>query len=319
MAKRGKRPRTAIQRRRLAYLLLSPALLVMLLVYVIPGIQLVYISLLNLTTETLLQYLGAPFAGFRHYAQIINGLLGNETSLIQGLFLAIRNTFWYTLWVELGTLGLGLAAALLLNRRFWWRGLALTVLILPWVVPSAATGIMWRSIWRQEGGLANLILYNWLQVTDEPISWLMLEHSRTALIVPSIWRWLPFTSVVFLARLRTIPGEIYEAASLDGANGRQKLRFLTWPFLLPAFLATALFGIIYNFFGFNGYNIGQMLFWSDNFGRYADLLVPSLVRQTFTNNLYGFGAATTVLMTSIALGLLVLGYRIYTAGSERVA
>ncbi|HLF28574.1 MAG TPA: sugar ABC transporter permease [Anaerolineae bacterium] len=298
--------------------LIIPAVVVILLVYLVPLAQIVYLSFLDLRLETMLQYLGAPFIGFENYAWILEGLFRADSRLFTSLTQATANTFWYTFWVELGTIGFGLVIALVLARRARWRGPALSILLVPWVVPSAATGMLWGLIWRQQGGLANEVLVSWLHVTDQPVSWLILENARTALILPSIWHWLPFTTVILLVALRFIPAEIYEAASIDGANGWQKFRYLTWPHLTPVVIALSLFGIIYNFFGLNGYNIGYMLFSNDNFGRYADLFVPMLVRQTFVNNLYGAGSALSVLIILAALALLVVCYRLYRVFSERI-
>lgn len=299
---------------RFAYLFIAPAILVMLLVHIIPTAQAIYMSFLDLDTRNLLLYLRAPFVGVEHYQRILSGLFtGEGGAMIRGLRQAWLNSFWFTLWVQGGTLLIGLLLALLLNREFRGRGIARTAVLIPWVVPTFVVGIMWQFIWLQNGGLANRILVDWLGIVDQPIAWLILENARTALIIPTIWRGLPFMVVMLLAALQVVPEDLYEAASIDGANNLHKFRYITFPFLKPVILITIMFGIIFNFFGFGPYNIAVSLFSSDNLGRYVDLLTIAIVRQTFNNQLYGYGAAASVLVMLIALIFVGIWYRSFRA------
>jgi ABC-type sugar transport system permease subunit len=186
----------------------------------------------------------------------------------------------------------------------------------PWAVPSSAAGLIWGVIFRPLDGLANQIAFSWLHLSSFPIHWLSGDAARVTLLLPSIWRWAPFSTIIFLAALHFIPADQYEAASIDGANGWQKFRYITWPFLAPAMAALVLFGIIYYFFGLNGYNIGYLLFNNDYFGRSAELFIPMLVRQTFVSNLFGFGAAISVLLMAVSALVLGLGYWVYRTFSE---
>lgn len=298
-----------IWQHRIAYLFIAPAVFFMLLVHLIPSAQAIYMSFLDLNTRTLLQYLRAPFVGLAHYRHILSGLLsGGGDALIRGLAQALANSFWFTLWVQGGTLILGLVLALLLNRNFRGRGIARTLVLLPWVVPTFVVGIIWQFIWLQRGGLANRILVNWLHLADQPIQWLLLENARTALIIPTIWRGLPFMAVTLLAALQVVPPDLYEAAAMDGANSLQRFWYITLPFLKPVILINTMFGIIFNFFGFGPYNIAVSLFSSDNLGRYVNLLTIAIVRQTFNNQLYGYGAAASVLMMLVALVFVGIWY-----------
>jgi len=96
---------------------------------------------------------------------------------------------------------------------------------------------------------------------------------------------------------------------MDGANTWQKFRYITLPFLMPVVTINTMFGIIFNFFGFGPYNIAVSLFSSDNLGRYVNLLTIAIVRQTFNNQLYGYGAAASVLMMLVALLVVWFWYR----------
>ena len=304
--------RKRIQQNRIAYFFIAPAVIMMLLVHVAPTAQALYMSLLDLRQSTLRLYLRAPFVGFRHYGNLLGGFLfGTGGSNIQGLSQAFRNTLWFTFWVNVCTLIVGMTLALLLNREFRGRGLARTLVLLPWVVPSFVAGIIWRYIWLQEGGLANRILVDWTGLFSEPIQWLLLENARWALIIPAVWRNIPFNALMLLAGLQVIPLDLYEAARVDGANPWQRFRYITLPMLKPTLVIIVMFGVVFNLFGFGPYNIAISMFGSANLGRYADLLVPAIARQTFTNQLYGYGAAASVLIMILAMGFVISWYRIF--------
>jgi multiple sugar transport system permease protein len=304
-----------VRRYRVAYAFIAPAVFIMLLVHLIPTAEAVYMSFLNVDVQYLAKPLRAPFVGLQHYQQILKGLiLGGGDALIKGLTQALENSFYFLLWVQVGTTILGLVLALLLNRDFKWRGLARTLVLLPWVVPTFVVGIIFQFIWLQRGGLANRILVDWLHVVEKPISWLIGPNSRTALIIPAVWRGIPFMAVQYLATLQVVPEDLYEAAAMDGAGTWQKFRYITLPFLTPILVVTNMFGLIFNFFGFGPYNIAVSLFSSDNLGRYNNLLTIAIVRQTFNNNLYGYGAAASVLMMIVALVVVGFWYRLFRSG-----
>lgn len=304
-----------IRRYRIAYMFIAPAVLIMLLIHIIPTVQALYMSLLQVDVQHLANPLRAPFIGFRHYRDILGGLIFGEGGfLIQGLIQALKNSAFFLLYVQIGTTVLGLVLAMLLNREFKGRGLARTLILMPWVVPTFVTGLVFQFIWLQRGGLANRILVDWLHVIDSPLSWLIGPRARTALVIPAIWRGIPFTTVQYLATLQVVPVDLYEAASIDGASAWQKFRYITLPFLTPILFITNLFGTVFNFFGFGPYNIAVSLFSSDNLGRYNNLLTIAIVRQTFNNNLYGYGAAASVLMMIVALTVVGVWYRTFRSG-----
>ena len=303
-----------IYQHRIAYMFIGPAVFVMLLVHIIPSLQALYMSFLDLNTRNLSLYLKAPFVGLAHYKNIVGGLLfGGGDSLIKGLSQALSNSFWFTLWSQGGTILFGLILALLLNRDFKGRGLARTLVLLPWVVPTFVVGIIWQFIWLQKGGLANRILFDWFHIIDKPETWLLLKNARLALILPAIWRGLPFATVTLLSALQVIPEDLYEASDMDGANAWQKFRYITIPYLMPMLVINTMFGIIFNFFGFGPFNIAVSLFSSDNLGRFVNLLTIAIVRQTFNNQLYGYGAAASVLMMIVALIFVAIWYRAFRA------
>lgn len=297
---------------RIAYVFIAPAMMFMLLVHIIPTVQAIFMSFLDLNTRTLLQYLNAPFIGLAHYKNIIVGLTtGTGDALIKGLGQALTNSLWFTIWVQGGTLLISLILALLLNREFKGRGLARTLVLLPWVVPTFAVGIIFQFIWLQQGGLANRVLFTWLHLVNQPISWLIGPNTRTALIIPAIWNGIPFQTIMLLSALQIVPLDLFEAASIDGANVLQKFKYITLNYLKPVIFTTTMFGVIFNFFGFGPYNIAVSLFSSDNLGKYNNLLTIAIVRQTFNNQLFGYGAAASVLVMLAALIFVGIWYALF--------
>lgn len=297
---------------RIAYFFIAPAVAAMLLVHIIPTVQAIYMSFLDLNTRTLLQYLRAPFVGPKHYVDILYGVFtGGGDQLIKGLSQALSNSFWFTLWTQGGTLLISLVLALLLNRQFRGRGLARTLILLPWVVPTFVVGIIWQFIWIQKGGFANRLLVDWLHVVDKPISWLINENARTALIIPAIWNGIPFSTIMLLSALQIVPLDLYEAAAMDGANAWQQFRYITFQYLKPVILITTMFGVVFSFFGFGPYNIAVSLFSTDNLGKYVNLLTIAIVRQTFNNQLFGYGAAASVLVMIVALIFVGIWYALF--------
>jgi multiple sugar transport system permease protein len=313
VSKPSRKPFAAkLRRYRIAYLFIAPAVVVMLLVHIIPTVQAIYMSFLDLNLRTLLQYLNAPWVGLEHYSRILGGLISGEgDSMVKGLGQALENSFWFTLWTQAGTLFFSLIMALLLNRKFKGRGIARTLVLLPWVVPTFAVGIIWQFIWMQKGGLANRLLVDWLHIVDKPISFMMNQNARFALILPTIWNGVPYSTIMLLSALQTVPDDLYEAASIDGANAWQKFWSITMNYLRPIIFITTMFGIIFNFFGFGPYNIAVSLFSSDNLGTYVNLLTIAIVRQTFNNQLYGYGAAASVLVMIMALIFVGLWYSLF--------
>jgi multiple sugar transport system permease protein len=306
-----------MRRHAIAYAFIGPTLVAMLLIHVVPSVQALYMSLLDLKQTNLLLYLRAPFVGLDHYQRILGGLFfGTDDVNVSSLGQAFNNTLWYTFWVNVATLGLGMLLALLLNRRARGIGVARTFVLLPWVVPTFVVGIVWNLIWLQDGGLANRIIVDWLGLVGDRPTWLTGPASFWALVIPTVWRSLPFTAVMLLSGLQVIPLDLYEAAAIDGANPLERFRFITLPLIKPMVSVLVLFGTVFNLIGGQGYNISASMFTagsgaSVNGGRYADLLVPAIVRQSFDRQLFGFGAATSVVVMMALMVLVALWYRTF--------
>lgn len=293
-------PRFArLRRDAFAYALIAPAALFMLLVHVVPTAAGVYVSFLKLNLFTYSQLFHAPFVAFDNFRDI---LFNADNPVRPGLWNATRNTLLYTGYTLTATLVLGLAIALLLHRDFAGRRLLRTLMLAPWVVPSFVVAILWQFMWQSDAGIVNKILVDYSHLLDERPIWLLGPNALWAIVIPSIWRGLPFVILVFLAGLQAIPRDLYEAAALDGANAWQRFRYVTVPLLRPLIAIQVLFGFIYSVYQF----ALPYVMLGTNPGPYADLMMTLIVRQAFGNALFGYGAAiSTLLMLAMFMWVLV--------------
>ncbi|HEX2061157.1 MAG TPA: sugar ABC transporter permease, partial [Thermoanaerobaculia bacterium] len=187
-----------------------------------------------------------------------------------------------------------------------------TLMIAPWVVPSFVVAILWQFMWVSDSGIINKLLVDWLHLLDDKPVWLLGPNSIWAIVIPSIWRALPFTVLVFLAGLQAVPEELYEAAAIDGANAWQRFRRITLPLMKPLIAIQLLFGVIYSVYQF----AIPYVMMGTNPGPYADLLMTLIVRQTFTNNLFGYGAAISTLLMLAMLGWVAVWYASFRRSLE---
>lgn len=295
------------RRNRMAYMLVAPSVLFMLLVHFIPLLQAIYMSFLKLNQYTLAQFLRAPWVGLENYRSV---LLDPQNPVRAGLGLAARNTAIYALAVSCGVLASGLGVALLLNRSFRGRALVRTLLLLPWVVPTYVVGMLWGFMWKEDTGVINRILVDWLGLVDHRISWLTGPNTLWAIIIPTIWRSWPFAMVIFLAGLQNIPDELYEAAAMDGAGPWRKFWHITLPQLRPILAIQLLFQIIANVYS---YNIVIMMFGNGAGypGEWGDLMMTAVTRQSFGSWLFGYGAAASTLLMLAMFGVVWLWHRVF--------
>jgi multiple sugar transport system permease protein len=288
-------PRLRWRRHRLAYALIAPAVVFMVLVHLLPMLGGFYLSFKKLNTFTFAQLWGAPWNGLENYRSI---LFDAENPLRSGFFEAVGNTIQYTFFTIVGTLGGGLAIAVLLNRKMRGIKVIRTLMLTPWVVPSFVVAVLWGFMWQSDNGIINKILVDYSGLLDEHPVWLIGSNSIWAIIIPSIWRGLPFAMLIFLAGLQAIPDELNEAAAIDVAGPWRRFRYITLPLLRPLFAVQLLFGVIYSAYQF----AIPVVMMGSNPGPHADLMMTLIVRQSFSNNLFGFGAAASTL---VMLAMLV--------------
>ena len=212
----------ADKRRRLvndlvAWLFMSPYLLMFLVFLLIPGIVGVYASF------TKWGILGQPrWIGLRNYTRIF----------ADPLFLqSLGNTFKFVLLTAIPLIVLGFLLALLVNQKLRGRNIARAIIFLPHVVSVSAVGIIWVWILNPSFGLLNFYIS---PLGIRQVAWLtQVSTALPALALTTIWWSVNGNMIIYLAGLQDIPEELYESARIDGANGWQLTRFITIPMLMP--------------------------------------------------------------------------------------
>jgi multiple sugar transport system permease protein len=295
-------------RRRFIAALVAPALLFMVLVHLLPTAGGFYLSFKNLNLFTFNLLFDAPWAGLDNYRAI----LFEDNPLRSGFTTAVGNTAVYTFWTVVGTIGGGLAVALLLNRDMPGSKVVRTLMLTPWIVPSFVVAVLWQYMWQSDIGIINKVLVDYTGLLDERPIWLIGPNSLWAIIVPSIWRGLPFAMLIFLAGLQAMPRELHEAAAIDGAGPFKRFRYITLPLLRPLIAVQLLFGVIYAAYQFS---IPYVMFGS-NPGPDADLMMTLIVRQSFSNNLFGFGSAVSVLLMLVMFVWVAIWYQAFKRDLE---
>lgn len=216
--------------------LLLPVLLPVLLISFIPLVRGIYI-------------------GFTNYE------LGGEISFsgLENYRLMLHDRFFWRsmgvgfLWTTVVTglqIFFGMGLAVLLNQKLRLTALYSVLVLVPWAMPPIVRGLIWRQIFSPDSGALNMILIN-IGIIHAPINWLTsFEWAVPAIIVAGVWGEIPKAAIFFLAGLKTIPGELYEAAELDGAGSMKRFRHITIPMLKPIIAAVVSLSFMWNFNAF---------------------------------------------------------------------
>ncbi|HEX6248806.1 MAG TPA: sugar ABC transporter permease [Nocardioidaceae bacterium] len=235
------------------------------------------------------------FVGLENYTQLLGDDLFRKVALNTALYVVLG--------VPL-TMGLALAAAVGLNRITRLRGFFRVGYYLPVVTSIVAVAVVWKFLYRENGGLFNTVL-GWVGI-DGP-GW--LDDPSLALpsvVLMSAWRNLGFLMVIFLAGLQTIPKEMNEAAAMDGATPWQRFRFITLPMLRP----TLLFGAVIT-------GIGYLQFFEEAFvmtrGGPLDATrsMTFFTYDQFSFGNYGYAAAASYLLFLAVLALTVIQFKVF--------
>ncbi|MCU6796907.1 MULTISPECIES: carbohydrate ABC transporter permease [Paenibacillus] len=200
---------------KLAYVLLSPVLLYLLAVMVLPFGWAVYLSFTNKAVGT-----PATFIGLKNYIDLMK----------DSLFWKVAwNTVLFTIVAVIGKTVFGMVMALVLNEKIVCRNLFRVLLFLPWTIPTIVSVFTWQWIYSDVGGVLNYILTK-TGILDHQVGWLATPSlAMFSVILVNVWRGIPFMGIAILAGLQTISKEMYEAAMLDGAGAIKRFVYMTLP------------------------------------------------------------------------------------------
>jgi|SRR5579884_2213760 len=216
------------------------------------------------------------------------------------------NTFVYTGAATLLKMVGGLGLALAMNQHFRMKNLVRALLLLPFIVPTVLSTVAWMWMLDPAFSVVNRLLIAFGMRPPGP-SWLGNPYlAMFSIIMINTWRGLPFYGITLLAGLQTVPPELYEAATIDGASGWQRFRFVTLPLLKPIILIVTLFSVIFTFADFQLVYVlthGGPQNATHLFATYA-FDIGMLAGQL------GLGASIALTMLP-ALGLLIIGLTLY--------
>ena len=227
---------------RSAWIFLSPMIIVLLIVAAWPLSRSVWFSF---TDASLLHLYDAKFIGFKNYFKVLHTDSGQ--TLYFGVLMdkAWWNAVWNTLRfgivsVVLETV-LGMAVALVLNANFKGRGLVRAAILIPWAIPTVVSAKMWGWMLNDQLGIVNDMLIR-VGLIHEKIAWAAdASYSMIAVVAVDTWKTVPFMALLMLAGLQMVPGDVYEAAAIDGVHPVKVFFKVTLPLVLPALMVAVIF------------------------------------------------------------------------------
>jgi multiple sugar transport system permease protein len=274
-----------------AFPFLLPSLLFVSVFSLYPILESFRLSLYRLILT--LPWLGQKFVGLENYRDLATDPVALDSVVRTVLFVAV------TAPVEVA---LGLAIALLLNESFRGRGWVRAVVLVPWAIPTVVSSQMWRFIFNDRYGVFNVLLFGadterYLAPLADP------GLAFGAIMIADIWKTTSFASLIVLAGLQSIPDELYEAASIDGATAWQKFRHITLPLVRPALLLALLFRTV------DALRVFDLVFVMTQGGPAdaTNVLQFYGYKKTFPEGMIGYGSTISVVVFFLSLAFSI-GY-----------
>ena len=275
--------------------MVSPSLILILIVAAYPILYAIWLSLHEYSVRVAGLERWAGPVGLRNYS---NALSDNDW------WAAFAHTMIFTVASVSLELLIGLAMAMAMHAAFRGQGLLRTVVLVPWAVLTVVTAVMWRTMFVSPYGFINTILHThtvWLGSSPQAL---------IVIIIADVWKTSPFMALLILAGLQVIPGEIYEAAKVDGATAWQRFVRITLPLLKPAILVALIFRTL------DALRIFDLPFVLTQ-GQNGTSTLSTIAQETFaTNRIYGLGSAMAIL-TFIVVMIVSFTYIRFVGGNLR--
>jgi len=331
-SKRSWWKRTANTRNAYSYLL--PALVVMAIITFYPLLYQVWMSFTDFGVRSLNPsskvYLEPVWIGIQNYKDIISKD-GRLLALMPNLYFwkLLAFNLWWTFSNVIIHVSLGIAIAVLLNTKgLWFKGIYRAIFILPMVIPALVIATVWRNMYDPDygainqaltaiGGLFNMppemFRIRWLDQIAAPFPWFLpglpLPLSYFAMLITNIWLGWPFMTVVATGALASVPDDLYEAASIDGATGWKKFQHITLPLIKPAMVPAAMLGTIMTF------NLFHVSYFLSGGGplRQTEIMVTTAYRLVNETREYGLASAFSIVIFFVLLILTLFTNRITKA------
>jgi arabinogalactan oligomer/maltooligosaccharide transport system permease protein len=317
---------------RAAYLYLVPSFVIMSVITFYPLLYQVWMSFTSYDITNLRINSDPPeWVGLKNYLDILSGALSAKVTNFDFVRILSFNLIWTFTNVPIHVVTGVLIAVLLNTKGLWFKGVYRAIYILPIVLPTLVIATIWRNMFDQTNGAITLGMISlggvfnippeifrirWFESLDPPFEWFLpgqpMPWSFYAMLIANIWLGWPFMTIVATGALQSIPSDLYEAASIDGASGVQQFLNITVPLIRPAMVPAAMYGIITTF---NLFNFIYMMSRGGPLGQ-TEILVTQAFKIVNAQQLYGVAAAFSVLIFFILLGLTLLT-NVITKGTER--
>ena len=276
------------------WLLLAPSLILLGGLVVFPILYNIWLSLFDKHAFLPAQ----AFVGLRHYQYFATDA---------EFWSSFRHGVVYSGATMVLQIGVGVPAALLLNEAFRGRTLLRGVVLFPYMIPTIVAVMLWRWLLNDSYGLVNYWLVS-AGVSAMPVAWLGPDWIMTSLVITSVWQFFPFVVVTYLARLQTIPPELYEAATVDGASAWRRFVHVTLPQTAAVLFVIVLLRSIWMFTKFDTV---WLLAGESGVSRYIRTLPIYAYARTFTYLQAGMGAALAVIMFVMLLAATAVYFRMF--------
>ena len=268
-----------------AWIMMAPAIIMLLIIAVYPVLRTVWLSIHEMVLTD--PGSGYPFIGLENYINIFK----DERALDSILF-----TLKFTVTTVFFELIIGFTAALVMNKAFRGKGLVRAAILIPWAIPTSVSALMWKFIYNDQYGLFNDILYK-LGIIDSYQAWLSTaDGSFMALVITDVWKTAPYMALLILAGLQMIPEDLYEAAKIDGANVFQRFRYVTLPNVKGTVLVALLFRTLD---AFRVYDLVSVMTGGANNTESVSLYAYNNLMKFLD---FGYGSALAVIVFVIVFG-----------------
>jgi multiple sugar transport system permease protein len=285
------------------YLFILPAGLFLMAIMGYPILFAVFMSFQKFNLQTLVSK-QVEFIWFAYY----QGIFANPN-----FTLALKNSLIFTFASIFFQFIIGLGLSLLFSKAFPASNIMRGLLLSGWQIPSVVTGTIFLWLFNLDYGLVNFILIS-LHVIVEPIGWLtQADTALMTVILVNIWLGIPFNTILLTAGIMNLPEDVYEAATVDGASGWQKLVYITMPLMKSTILAVLMLGFIYTLRVFD-------IIWimtKGGPGNATEVLPTFAYRLSFISFNFGQSAAVSVIILCILLVAAVV-YLKYALQEENV-
>ena len=299
----SKKGKASLFERFLPQILIAPSTLTIFGVLLFPILFALFMSMNKMSfqgAETIYEWVG----------------LSNYTALLTSdpwFKQSIASTLLFVVMTVTCEIIIGIGVALVLNKQFIGRGFVRGLMIMPWAMPTIVNAVMWKWILNADYGAANGLLLN-LGLISENINWLARPVTAfISIFIANIWKETPYVTLLTIAALSTIPDDIYEAASIDGAGGWRSFFKITLPMIRPVILILAITKTIWAFQTFDLVAIMT----SGGPANATNLLSYYIHRVAFKMTKFGPAAAMSYTLSIVSFALTFLYIKLFMSDDER--